>query len=342
MGYWRLEFFRSLSVLLSAGIPLHSSLDFLLEQNQGKDRTVVAEMSKMLISGYRFSQALAAHGDRFEPFHINSIRVAEETGALVRTIAELEQCEKKQLEHRKLLQGKLTYPAILAVVCLLVIITVPVFCLEGLLSIISQHSESVPPLTQLLLLLNRMLTNPLLWCAAAGLFTLLTTKRREVRSYLRKSRLFWALLSLAGPLNTLRHLSAGLVFSNSLSLQLDVGLNALDAIPLAAGATGDPDWGEMGLRARDRLIEGETLYDSFSEEEFLDPIFLSVLLVGQESGKTPQLLRHYVVLCQDEIEYRLEKFLALVEPLLLLLMGFIFAFLMLATMQPMVQLVQAL
>ena len=194
----------------------------------------------------------------------------------------------------------------------------------------------------MLLSLNRALTNPLVWCAAAGVITLLATKRREIRAYLRESRVFWALISLVEPLDTLRHLSAGLVFSNSLSLQLDVGLNALDAIPLAAGATGDPQWGEMGLRARDRLIEGETLYDSFSQEQFLDSIFLSVLLVGQESGKTPQLLRHYVVLCQDEIEYRLEKFLALVEPLLLLLMGFIFAFLMLATMQPMVQLVQTL
>ena len=300
---WRLNFFRSLTVLLSAGIPLHVSLGFIEEQQQPQDAAVLSEMSEMILSGYRFSQALAAQTDRFDPFHINSIRIAEESGSLVRTIAELEVCEQKREEHRKLLKGKLTYPAILAVVCLLVVVVLPVFCLDGLLGIIEQNTDTVPFLTQALLAVNNFLGQPLLWLVLTGIMIIVSTKRNHLARAIRERHILWNLLPLFGPLNRLRHLSSALVFSNSLALQLEVGLTPLNALPLAAGTTGDPAWEKLGLSARDRLVEGETFSDAFGKPEFLDPIFVSILAVGQESGKLPRLLKSYVKMCQEELEY---------------------------------------
>ena len=89
-------------------------------------------------------------------------------------------------------------------------------------------------------------------------------------------------------------------------------------------------------------MEGETFSDAFGKPEFLDPIFVSILAVGQESGKLPRLLKSYVKMCQEELEYRIEQLLALMEPLLLLLMGFVFGIIMLATLQPMLNLVRNL
>jgi type II secretory pathway component PulF len=339
---WRLNFFRSLTVLLSAGIPLHTSLQFIQDQQKDQDASVLSDMAETLMSGYRFSQALAAQKDRFEPFHINSIRIAEETGSLVRTIAELEVCEQKRVAHSRLLKGKLTYPAILAVVCLLVVIALPAFCLDGLLQVIRQNTDTVPFLTQGLIAFNTFLSQPLLWVGVGAAIVWASLNRHAINRRIKETRFCWTLLSLVGPLNQLRHLSSALVFSNSLALQLEVGQTPLQALPLAAGTTGDPLWEQLGLSAAEKLVEGETFSGAFAGQGFLDPIFLSILAVGQESGKLPRLLKSYVKMCQEELEYRIEQILALLEPTLLLLMGFVFAIIMLATLQPMLSLVHNL
>lgn len=343
MSLWRLNFFRSLTVLISAGIPLHSALEFIEDQQlDPADRKAVSEMAEMLVAGYRFSQAMSGQTDRFEPFHLNSIRIAEETGSLVLTVAELEICEQKRVEHARLLKGKLTYPMILALVCVVVVIALPVFCLDGLLQIIQQNSDSVPTLTLGLIWFNKLLSQPALWIGLIGATGWATFNRRKVLTRLSESKVLWHAASLIKPVNELRHLSSALVFCNSLALQLEVGLTPLLALPLAAGTTGDPAWEELGLRAKESLVEGETFQEAFAGADFLHPIFLSILAVGQESGKLPRLLRSYVKMCQDELEYRIEQLLALLEPLLLLFMGFVFGIIMLATLQPMLNLVKSL
>jgi type II secretory pathway component PulF len=228
------------------------------------------------------------------------------------------------------------------VVCLLVVVVLPVFCLDGLLGIIEQNTDTVPFLTQALLAVNNFLGQPLLWLVLTAIMIIVSTKRNHLVRAIRERHILWNLLPLFGPLNRLRHLSSALVFSNSLALQLEVGLTPLNALPLAAGTTGDPAWEKLGLSARDRLVEGETFSDAFGKPEFLDPIFVSILAVGQESGKLPRLLKSYVKMCQEELEYRIEQLLALMEPLLLLLMGFVFGIIMLATLQPMLNLVRNL
>jgi type IV pilus assembly protein PilC len=131
-------------------------------------------------------------------------------------------------------------------------------------------------------------------------------------------------------------------FTRSLAIELEVGLNAVEAIDMAARAADHPVLEAVSSRAQSALQAGKSLQESLADTGFFPKSYTSIVSVGEESGQTPAILRRLADMYEAEIDYRLDVLTALVEPLVMLVMGSIVGVVVIATMLPMLALLRHL
>lgn len=333
---------RSLATMVGAGIPLHRALGILAEQLPENEQARVESMALQLQKGHTFSATVASHPDLFGPLHRALLKVGEMTGGLVRLLDRLADYDEKNEALRGRLRSRLTYPAILFVVATLALLILPPLVLEGMLGILASSPEPPPLLTQVVIKLAGLLRNPVfvVGLAVLGVAGLGTAHQLwQVPSF--RLKVFGLLdgLPVVGPV--VRQVSQAR-FCDALGLQLMVGVPALQALPLAAAATANPLWEEGIARATQALQDGATVSEALGVMAVVDPLLVSLVAVGEESGKLSEILLRAGVAFEQAVEHSLEVLTSLAEPLTLFVMGCIFAVLIIATMLPMVRLVENL
>lgn len=338
----RLVIMRTLATMVGAGIPLHRALGILAEQLPEDEQARVESMALQLQRGHAFSVTVASHPDLFGPLHRALLKVGEMTGGLVRLLDRLADYDEKNEALRGRLRSRLTYPAILFVVATLAMVILPPLVLEGMLGILASSPEPPPLLTQVVIQLAGLLRNPIFVVGLVALGVVAIGAGRhlwQVRPF--RLKLFRLVESLPVAGRVVRQVSQAR-FCDALGLQLMVGVPALQALPLAAAATANPLWEADIARAIRALEDGATVSEALAVMAVVDPLLVSLVAVGEESGKLAEILMRAGVAFEQAVEHSLEVLTSLAEPLTLLFMGCIFAVLIVATMLPMVRLVESL
>lgn len=327
---------RSLAVMLGAGLPLARSLHVLEGQPDGG--AVAQRMRVEIERGQELSAAMQAASPSFGPFQLKLVRVGERTGGLVEVLRQLADHEERQRALRLRLRSALTYPAALLAMCLSLLLLGPPFLLKGQLRMLELVGGELPFITRLLYALSdwRVLVLLAMTAGAAGLAG--SAWLGTERGYARFDQL---LLALPG-LGSLWRRIAVTRFSQALALQLRVGLSVLEAVPQAGAATGSPVLVSALAQSTAALREGSDLTDALAASDFFPGPFLACLRAGEESGKLPDCLQWLSRLNQLELESSLEMAMAALEPIIMLIMGLATAFVALATLLPMVKVVQSL
>ncbi|MCA9790776.1 MAG: type II secretion system F family protein [Candidatus Eremiobacteraeota bacterium] len=333
---------RTLATMVGAGIPLHRALGILAEQMPDNEQARVESMALQLQRGHSFSSTVASHPDLFGPLHRALLKVGEMTGGLVRLLDRLADYDEKNEALRGRLRSRLTYPAVLFVVACLAMLVLPPLVLEGMLGILASSPQPPPLLTQLVIKLASLLRNPVFVVGAVALGVAGLGAGRQLwanRSLRLATYRLVEGLPVAG--RVVRQVSQAR-FCDALGLQLMVGVPPLQALPLAAAATANPLWEEDIARAIRALEEGATVAEALEVMAVVDPLLVSLVAVGEESGKLSEILTRAGVAFEQSVEHSVEVLTSLAEPLTLFFMGCIFAVLIVATMLPMVQLVENL
>ncbi len=327
---------RSLAVMLGAGLPLARALHVLEGQPDGG--AVAQRMRVEVERGQELSAAMQFASPSFVPFQLKLIRVGERTGGLVEVLRQLADHEERRRALNLRLRSALTYPAALLVMCLTLLILGPPFLLKGQLRMLELVGGELPLITRVLYALSdwRVLLLLGLMAVAGGVVANLWL--RSERGYARFDRLMLAIPKLGD----LWRLVAVTRFSQALALQLRVGLSVLEAVPQAGAATGSPALIADLTRSTTALREGSDVTDALAASDFFPRAFLACLRAGEESGKLPDCLQWLSRLNQLELEAALEMALAALEPIIMLIMGLATAFVALATLLPMVKVVQSL
>lgn len=326
--------------MVAAGVPLQSAVASLGRQfDEVRYRQLAEHLAAALATGQPFSRAVRSHPWFFTDLHRSLLATAERTGSLAAVLDRLGLYEHKRQVLLHKVRASLAYPAILFAVALLVLLFLPPLVLEGLFQVIHNSGLEPPPLTAAVMALSRFLRHPLtlvvlLALAAWGLRHL--GEQAGGRQALAQVALR---LPVFGPL--VRSLTQA-HFAEALALQLDVGMPVLDALPAAAAASGNPVFAGEMQAATTALRDGATLSDSLKRVPLASGLLTTMVRVGEESGKVPGLVRRAAGLFEEEVERRLETATALLEPVVMAVMGAVFAVLLVATMLPMVRLVQTL
>ena len=328
--------------MFEAGVSLTRALDQLSEQSEDSLlRRAAQGLVKGLHAGKSLSRVMADYPSVFSTVARRLVQAGEQSGRLAHVLLRLAENEEQMLEMSQKVKNSLVTPALVSVFCLILVVALPPLCLRGLLTMLLETGVALPWPTRLLLFFSGLLSNGWFYFGLlilAGLAWWATT--RLLASSAATFRLWQGLmwLPLVGPV--LRTLAV-IRFRQTLASMLDSGNSLLVALPLAAHSTGNPLLQDSIRLAVTRLEEGETLAESLAACPFFPDSFLLSLRAGEECGSVSQLLMNLIKLYQLELEQRLTSFAAALEPLVMMLVGVIVGFVVVATLLPMLKVVES-
>lgn len=319
---------RHLSTMLNAGVPIGQALTLLREP-------VMREVLKTVENGAPLSEAWRRFPECFPPIMVVTTRVGERSGALTACLERIAAWLERDEQLVRKVRLALTYPLFIlglsGGLSLLLCVTI----LPGFIRLLTDLGAPLPWPTRLLVWWTAALSHPAFWALSALLIVALVARLRQLlRTPAGRLQLGQLLhvVPVLGPLLSYVALSR---LSSSLALMLEAGHDFLTSVRLAVQSSGHPLFEEnLPLMVR-ALTEGESLGVYLRAHRELYPgTFGYVVGVAEESARMVELLRLLARQYEEEVDYRLEIFTSLLEPLLLGAVSILVAFIMIAMMLP--------
>jgi type IV pilus assembly protein PilC len=334
-----LLFNQELLALVRAGLPIVQSFDIMLERQKNvRFREILAEIREKLTSGIALSDAFAAYGDLFPPIYSTSLRAGERSGDLEGVIRRFLRYQKLIVNLRKKVVGAMIYPAILVLLSSGMIFIMMTFVIPKFAEFFEGFGQELPWFTQLMInLAHFMRQNVLLMFGGLILGGIL------VNRWLKTSgRLTWDRIKLHIPLvGGVLHRFAIMQFTQSLGTLLSGGTPMVPAIEIASQSVTNALVSTKISGIVQNVREGEPLWRSLDNTKVVSDLAIEMIKVGESTGALTEMLSNVSEFYDEEIESRLTRMVAAIEPVILVFMGGVIAVLLYAFYLPLFRLSQA-
>jgi general secretion pathway protein F len=330
---------RQLATLLASGLTMEQSLNALIEEAvEPATQEVFNNVRAEIKAGRSLSGALNNYPQSFPDFYRALVNGGEESGALPTILQHL----ADYLDTREALKQKTTlallYPALVSVVAIAIVTGLLVYVVPQVVQVFQQSRQSLPWLTRALISLSNFLRDAWLYCliaAAAGAAAARTALRRGALRYRVHA---WLLrLPFLGPL--IRGVNASR-FASTLAILVGGGVPLLGALTLSSRVVTNMVMGNAIERAIERVREGASLARALGEARAFPPLLVHLVASGELSGKLEDMLERAARLETRTLERKLEVFLTVLEPLMILVMGGIVLLIVLAILLPIIEINQ--
>ena len=330
---------RQLATLLGAGVPLVGALQSVTTQvDDPESRQVLVDLLEAVRGGAPLARAVESHPETFPNLYASMVRAGEESGTLPLSLTRLANHLEEQARTRNRVRSALTYPLLMAVVAALVVVFLLTFVVPKIVGIFSHLGRALPLPTRILIGITDVLAAS--WWA---LLLLTAGAVLGIRKYLatergRKAR---DTLLLRLPLvGRLEHLSALSRFARTLSTLISGGIPVDRALRIVAPVVGNAVITEQITASADRVVEGATLSESLRPHPEIPLTLVQMVAVGEESGALGDLLYRAADAMDEETNARLARLLSLLEPLIILVMGTVVAFIVVSVLLPLLDISQ--
>ena len=315
-----LEFITSeLAILLENGVKIDKSLS-ILQRNKpnGVAAKLLTELHTAVKRGSTLSQAMAEQPEVFDLLYVNLVRLGEESGDLANVFVRLSEDLKFRTELKRKIIQSLTYPMVIFFVCILCILFIFNYIVPQMSGLFDGLPE-LPIYTAILLNVSSWMQSYQLFLFAgiiAALFALLAAFRNPIA----KQRLDEIMLTLPLVKNALLIVER-IRFNSSLAMMLEAGISIDKALDLSAGSVKNKFIRQGLMSAKEHIKKGAGLTDSLGRSPIYPDFFLSLLEVGEESGKLAPVFNEIASRSRREFESWADKMTSILEPLLILAMG---------------------
>lgn len=334
-------FFKCLATTTGAGITLDRGVLLAAPFGDLAFREVADFLSNSLRGGVPLSHAMSLCPKAFSDFQVSMVKVGENTGSLHEILQGLANYEETKLKRWQELKSALTYPLCILAVCTLLLFLAPPYLLNGQRALLNATGNELPAISKFVFGLSDFISGPglmpILASVAAIVYGLKSTWNHPVW---RRRR--WNVFLYSPVIGPLLQTFSVTRFSHALTLQLGSGVLLTKALPVAGATTGVPKLEDLSAQAVEQMLAGSSLSESLAATEFFPPVFMGLLRAGEESGAVATSLESATRLTEAELEAAYRRFATLLQPLVMLVMGVLVGFLMVATMLPMVQALNSL
>lgn len=316
-----IEFTDGLSTLVAAHVPLDKALTMLEEATESPNfKKVVNGLRREVKEGKSLNQAMEASPDHFSPMYRNMVRAGEEGGILELLLPRLLRLLEENSAIRRQVVNAMIYPAILLTVGIVSIILILLTVVPGFTAIFEDAGTPIPPAAAFLLALSNGLASYgwLLPAIPIPAWYLWRKKMAEPGQRFRWDRLLLR-LPLAGEIILYLETAA---FGKTLGALLTAGIPLLKGLRISEGVVNNL-YLRQALRDTEKEVRGgRSLGLALAEREIFPRIFAQLVVIGEESGKTPVILNRLGENCERQARQRISRLMTMLEPLLILLLGF--------------------
>ncbi|HGM5491619.1 TPA: type II secretion system inner membrane protein GspF [Serratia fonticola] len=328
---------RQLATLIAAALPLEEVLFAVARQSEKKSvATLLMQIRSRVLEGFPLAQTLSQYPAVFDRLFCAMVAAGETTGQLPLILTQLaDHVEQRQQINNKMTQA-MTYPAILTLVAIAVVSLLLTAVVPKVIEQFMHMKQALPVTTRILIGCSDFLRQ---W----GLALLLTMVIALLgcRQLLKKPhlRLAWdqrlLKMPVLGPLfltlNTAR-------YAHTLSILNASAVPLIDSMKISASVLANEYAREQLLNAMARVREGESLSQTLENTALFSPMMRHMIASGERSGELDTMLKRAADMQQDALNQRITLALSLFEPLLVVSMASVVLFIILAILQPILQL----
>ena len=327
---------RQWSTLLAAGLTLEQSLAALIAQAESESmRQLLAGVRSEILAGFSLRAALERFPQSFPDIYRASVAAGEKSGELAQVMVQLaDYLERSHALRSKTLQA-LIYPAVVASVALLVIIGLMTYVVPQVVQVFAHGKQALPLLTRILIVASDLLRQ-WGWLLALLLLAAVVAGRSLLRlpSYRYRWDAGWLRLPFIG--RYLRTLEATR-FASTLAILAGSGVPLLAALDAGRQVIHRRPMAEAVTAASERVREGQPLSQALAATRQFPMLLIHMIANGEATGRLDELLERAARLQQSELENRTGTLTTLLEPVLLLSMGAFVLMIVLAVMQPIIE-----
>ena len=330
-------FTRQLATLLRSGIPLAESLGALVEQatNQ-RFKAQLSEVRTAVNEGTALADALAKHKKLFDELFISMVRAGELAGNLDEVLTRLADFLESSQKLKSKVQGAMIYPAIMVFIGTAIITILMIKVIPEITKTFSQQGKTLPLNTRFLIGLSGFIGRNWLLILVGGTVGGIVFARWKSTPI---GKAIWHRFVLRapgiGPLARTINVSR---FARTLGTMLQSGVPMLRSLDAAKQTMGNVVLQGVIDDAKKAVTEGESLAATLKKSGQFPSTMIHMTAVGEKAGQLEQMLGRVADAYESEIDTKLSRFIALLEPLMLLGMGIVVAFIVISILQPIMDL----
>lgn len=334
-------FTRQLSAMMRSGLPLITGLEgAILEMRDKQFKDVISQVKKDVEGGSSFNEALAKHPAVFSSLYVNMIKAGESAGILDDILERLSQLGMRDLELKSKIKAAFVYPIILSVLAIGVVTVLLTFVLPKFIFMFESSEMKLPMPTIILINISTFLSKYFI-LLVLGIIGAVMLFLRYIGTDKGRYNFHHFLLGL--PLFGYLWLRILITrFAYTLSSLTKSGIPILRALSVVEGTVGNAVVVHALQHVRSSLSEGQSLADPFRASGLFPPMVIQMIAAGEKAGKIDAMLEDIANFYELETGYAIRNMTAMLEPLILLFMGIIVAFIALSVLLPIFNVVKAI
>lgn len=316
---------RQIATLLNAGLTISDALSAVIEQiTHRRLEAVYRDVREKISQGASFGEALEQHPVYFSGLYVNMVKAGEASGNLDEILLRLADFLQKQNRLQSKIVASMTYPLALVGVGVLVIFVLMKFAVPKILMVLEAGKRALPWPTRLLVTASDLFENywhVMLVAAVLGYLLYRLASRTERGGLLRDT----ALLRLPVMGELFRKTSVAR-FAMTFSILLRSGISVLDGLDIVRKVVNNRLLAKTLAELRIRIMEGTDIATPLKRSGVFPATVGYMIAIGEESGQLEEMLEKIAESYEDEVEIATQKMMSLLEPMIILVLGGLVAF----------------
>jgi type IV pilus assembly protein PilC len=326
-------FNQELMALIRAGYPVLRSLEVISRRVKNPAlRDILGRVETDIRHGKALSEAFGSFEERFSKIYTAALMAGEQSGALPDTIGQYIQYAKVIDRTKRRIRSAMIYPTLLLTFSVALLMVLINFVLPNFSEFYKDFESQLPLLTLALIDFSKFVRSHMVhWIVLAVLAVLLYARlRREPKAliWMEKKKLkipFGRVLWVESAIS---------LFGRTLSLLLHAGVPLLGSVGLAAQAIPNKYLASLAARLPSNIKNGESLSEALGHDAFFPPLALDMVRIGETSANLGGMLKEIADVYDESIQSRIDTLVSLVEPVIIIFMGVLVAFMLLSVYLP--------
>ena len=334
-------FCRQFAIILEAGVPISTAMDVMREQTTNPTlKNAMCDLYEDIQKGIQLSNSMRRQGNVFPEMLVNMVKAGELSGQLDRVFARMAEHFEKEFKLNHKIKSALTYPIIVSCVAVGVIFIMMAKVVPSFATILQGFGTEIPSFTRILLSVSNFFKN-FWWLMIGGIILLVVTMKSYSRS--KDGKRFFGGLAIRMPVMkdvTKNIMTARL--TRTLGTLMASGVLLIQGMEVTQKILGNAIIAEKIEDVISEVKKGKGLTPPLMAMKYFPPMVLSMIKIGEESGSLDFALEKSADFYDQEVEASLQKLAALIEPIVIIAMALVVAFIILSILYPMMSIYQTM
>lgn len=327
-------FCRQFYVMLDSGLSIGKALNILIEQGEKpKLKEALIGVNGDLKRGETLASSMRKRKDVFPNLLTSMIDAGERSGNLDIILKRMAEYYEKETKIRGKIKSAMIYPIVLGVVAIIAITFILTFVMPTFVQMFEENNVELPMSTKMVLGTSKMLGK-----YGIIIFLILVTAIILLGKYLKSEEGQYKLSVINLKIPVIKKLTQKIIvsrFTRTMGIVSSSGMSLVSSLEIVASVVGNKIAEKELLKVKEKVLKGEGLGDSIMKIKIFPPMLASMVKVGEEAGSLDSILDKTADFYDDELEREIQTATALIEPIMIVIMGIIIGFLLISILTPM-------